>query len=274
MQRRVVVLGMHRSGTSAVTRVVNLLGLPLGDPGDRHEGWDNPRGHWESRSLIEVNDRILAACDGTWAAPPVFPAHWATAPALADLRRDAEATFRRVHPGDDWVWKDPRTCLTLPLWREVLEDFAVVLILRDPDAVAASLTRRDGLSHRHGVLLWERYLRATLAEAAGLPTVVARYEDIAADPAGGVAALAEGLGALGIPTGDRTEAVASIAAVPARPRSDDPLLDRAVELVGTHEALPVVDLPPESPELQRLFDRVRGRSFVQRVVWRVRRQLA
>src|SRR5438094_4158341 len=66
------VLGMHRSGTSAVTRVINLLGVPLNVRADwlPETPQDNPRGFWESASLLEVNDAILATFGGTWMEPP------------------------------------------------------------------------------------------------------------------------------------------------------------------------------------------------------------
>lgn len=70
--RPVVVLGMHRSGTSAVTRVVNLLGLPLCRRDDLYLAADNPAGHWESTSVVGVNDALLAEMGGPCWAPPVL----------------------------------------------------------------------------------------------------------------------------------------------------------------------------------------------------------
>src|SRR3954451_19723384 len=109
----VYVLGMHRSGTSAVTRVVNLLGVPIGRA-DRlmPVQADNPAGFWEHLALMEVNDAVLARLGGTWDAPP--PAD-ATAE-LDDLRKTARQEFDATYDGDRWVFKDPRVSLLVAFW--------------------------------------------------------------------------------------------------------------------------------------------------------------
>ena len=71
MTRGVMVVGMHRSGTSAVTRVINLLGVPLGRADDIYSAEDNPSGHWESRQLCAVDNLILRVFGGfDMAMPP------------------------------------------------------------------------------------------------------------------------------------------------------------------------------------------------------------
>src|SRR5579884_3426223 len=112
---RVIVLGMHRSGTSAVTRVVNLLGLSLGREDDLYHAADNPD-HWESSALIEANDSILQKLGGRWDAPPNLQEGWESSDLMRGEMSRLRNTFLHVYPEDGWVWKDPRTCLTLPLW--------------------------------------------------------------------------------------------------------------------------------------------------------------
>ena len=142
--RGVVVLGMHRSGTSAAARVVNLLGVPLvsGDllPADEA----NPRGYWESEALRRFDDELLQAVGGTWSRPPAAP-DWGLANGLRD---QALSSFGSAFSGTrEWVWKDPRASITLPFWRAAFAfSPAVVLVHRDPREVAASLERRDGFT--------------------------------------------------------------------------------------------------------------------------------
>jgi len=208
----VVVLGMHRSGTSAVTRILNLLGAHVGEAGDLLTDYDNPAGHWESRALVAANDRILAAYGRSWDFPPRLAPGWERTGRAEALLPELRATFAAVHPAEPWVWKDPRTCLTLPLWRRALEDRMVaVLVLRDPGAVVASVKRRDGIPALYTVGLWHRYLRSAVAGAAGLPVVCLRFEDLVAEPAAAAAALAQDLGTLGVAlAGDPAAAADSV----------------------------------------------------------------
>src|SRR6516162_6096727 len=116
------LLGMHRSGTSLIARIINLLGVSLGPKEHLMKPLlENPRGFWEHTALTGINEEILAKLGGNWHEPPAFPAGWERSPQFADLRRRAraliEADFNTV---DSWGWKDPRNCLTLPFWQSIL----------------------------------------------------------------------------------------------------------------------------------------------------------
>ena len=198
-QRRVVVLGMHRSGTSALTRILNLLGLPLCHDADLMMGQhDNPAGHWESASLCDFNERILATYGGEWEEPPRLPSGWERSPKMRALESDARELFDSVHPTEEWVWKDPRTCLTLPFWVPIIRPTAALFVIRDPGAIAASLKRRSNIPTSVGLALWERYTRSALQVARGLPVVVVRYEEVTSDPERGVLSLIDAFAKLGI----------------------------------------------------------------------------
>src|ERR1700733_13960317 len=166
--RPVVVLGMHRSGTSVVARVINLLGLPLCRDDDLIYGQDNPTGYWESGSLVKLNDRLLKMFGGSWVFPPQLSRNWENAPRVAASRGEGVRVFRRVYPSEEWVWKDPRACLTLPFWRTVWRGTpAVLFFFREPLEISLSLRRRDGLGKAHSIALWERYTRSALLGADG-----------------------------------------------------------------------------------------------------------
>src|SRR4029453_4502858 len=119
--RLVCVLGMHRSGTSLITRMLNVLGVYLG-PNERlmKPQEDNPRGYWEHQLITDLNDAILARLGGSWHEPPTFSPDWGRAAGLADLRRKAQAVIHEdFATAECWGWKDPRTCLTLPFWQRL-----------------------------------------------------------------------------------------------------------------------------------------------------------
>ncbi|HLI72822.1 MAG TPA: sulfotransferase [Acidimicrobiales bacterium] len=194
-----VVLGMHRSGTSAVTRILNLMGADVGPEADLITEYDNPAGHWESKTLTACNDRILDAFGRSWDFPPRLRAGWEYSSRATGLLPELAEAFRGVFRGDLWVWKDPRTCLTFPLWRRVLGSEArVVLVFREPAAVVASVARRDGIPRPYSTGLWHRYVRASLEAARGMPTVCVHFEDLVARPDVVTEALAADLRALGV----------------------------------------------------------------------------
>ena len=208
----VVVLGMHRSGTSAVSRILNLLGADIGPETDLLTEYDNPAGHWESKSLVACNDRILASYGRSWDFPPWLAPGWEYSARASRLLPEMTETFKAVYHSGPWVWKDPRTCLTFPLWRRVLGTEAkVVLVFRDPGSVVASVKRRDGIPSLYAVGLWHHYVRASVAASAGLPVVCLQFEDLVASPAGAAKRLAEDLEALGVALpGDPGFAAASV----------------------------------------------------------------
>jgi hypothetical protein len=208
----VVVLGMHRSGTSAVSRILNLLGADVGPESDLLTEFDNPAGHWESKTLVACNDRILATFGRSWDFPPWLAPGWEFTERAARLLPELSEAFASVYGSSPWVWKDPRTCLTFPLWRRVLGSEArVVLVFRDPGAVVTSVRRRDGIPSLYTVGLWHHYVRAAVQASAGLPVVCLRFEDLVASPVAAVEALAEDVRSLGVDLpGDPGAAAASM----------------------------------------------------------------
>lgn len=183
----VFLLGMHRSGTSAFSRVLNLLGLRLGAEDDLMPATDaNAHGYWESTSLTAVNDSLLAAAGGRWDIPPALQGPELVRQ-LQPHRESAYRAFSAVYgeaAGTTWLWKDPRNCLLVPFWERLLglEGTPIVLVYRNPLEVARSLEVRDGFPLPLGLALWETYTRSALSAAANRPVFVASYEGLVADP--------------------------------------------------------------------------------------------
>lgn len=175
----VIVLGMHRSGTSAVTRTLNLFGLSASAAEDLiGPGPGNERGHWESESLMQCNERLLGAVGASWYRPPAAGGLWLRRPEVQALKPLCRAAFERAHPTPGWVWKDPRTCLTLDFWLDLVQRPALVLVLRHPVDIAQSLQHRNGIPLQYGVALWEHYIREVLRGIRGHPVLVIRFDDL------------------------------------------------------------------------------------------------
>jgi hypothetical protein len=180
----VIVLGMHRSGTSVATRLTNLLGPALCRPQDLVRGHGgNERGHWESTPMVAENDHLLGRLASRWWCPPNNLDDVERLASDAHELARARDVFARSHPNSPCVWKDPRTCLLLPFWSRALDSKPVVIhITRDPRDVAQSIHARDGLSVPFAMALWERYVRSAVQGAQGLPVLVTRMDDMLDDP--------------------------------------------------------------------------------------------
>jgi len=178
----VLVLGMHRSGTSATTGVLHSLGLSL--PEDLMTGRDDNHEHYESVSLTDANDSILQLMGGTWAEPPALLPHWEQSPDLAAVMRIAARTAASAFPRSGVaVWKDPRNSLLLPYWARVLAPvLGIVLPWRDPLAVARSLEKRDGIPIDEGLVLWRHYNESALRCSQGYEVLFVNYDDMVEDP--------------------------------------------------------------------------------------------
>lgn len=180
-----VVTGMHRSGTSAVTKVMSLLGAAL----PRHlmtPQADNPKGFWESDLVVALNDELLANLGSSWD----------DALSLL-LRRDAlssdEKALQRMRGvlamdfggASPVVMKDPRVSVLLDPWIAALQrsHYAprVVVVVRDPLEIAASLAARNGFSVGRSLLLWLTYFLAAERSSRGVPRVFIHYDDVLND---------------------------------------------------------------------------------------------
>ncbi len=175
MRPPVLVLGMHRSGTSAVAGALVRAGWTV--PGTAIRNWDNPRGHFESTALIRLNEEVLAASGGHWLAAP---------PEVRWTPEHLQARGHLITPGA--VLKDPRSLLAWPFWRDAPVRFLGVV--RHPIAVARSLGAWRGMPLAEGLALWLAHNRPLVE--AGIPTLVfdGDVERVRAD----LAALVEDLG--------------------------------------------------------------------------------
>jgi hypothetical protein len=172
-----LVVGMHRSGTSAATRIISLLGPRL--PSNLMPASEefNAAGFWESLDVVALNDKLLTAAQSAW--DDVLPLDAARLPfdALAIFREEAANVLRNDFGASDWfVLKDPRIGRLLTPWLDAVRGAGarplVVIPVRHPAEVAASLQRREGFSEDKSFYLWVRHqvdvLRGSRKEARGV----------------------------------------------------------------------------------------------------------
>ncbi len=191
------VLGMHRSGTSAVAGLLEGMGLTVGRTVMSPRA-DNPLGFFENAAIADFHDRLLEAMGSTWHDPrPLGQRLRSLAPgSLAQWRGElARILAEQFEPGSACVVKDPRLCRLLPLWEPIIaaSGAPLVVVVRHPAAVAASLQARDGFSMEKGLMLWlvhnlemERGSRAFAREFVC-------YDDLLRDPIATCSAMRERL---------------------------------------------------------------------------------
>jgi hypothetical protein len=171
------VVGMHRCGTSIVSRALNLLGAHLGPAEDMMPAKpDNPTGFWETLSVAQVHDDLFAALGGRWDLPPVLEPGWETSAHLdAFVSRIGAIVESHFSAADIAIWKDPRGSMFLSLWRRVVPIEGIVVCVRRPEEVAGSLALREGLTSERVAALWLRYVVAAWLDPA--PRMLVTFDE-------------------------------------------------------------------------------------------------
>jgi len=184
-RRAVVVLGMHRSGTSALTRAVALCGAAL--PRHPLEATEhNPKGYGESARIFELHEALLTEAGSAWHALAPVPRRWLQSrAALRWSQRLAEILREEYGDADPLVVKDPRICVLLPLWKRVFDELKIeplfAIPVRHPAEVAASLHRAHRVPDGWGQLLWLHHVLAAERGSRGATRCFVGYDTLLSD---------------------------------------------------------------------------------------------
>lgn len=181
----IVVLGMHRSGTSALSGALHSMGIWMGQRLMPAKAGENDRGFFEHESVVAVNDAILRACGLLWDTPARLPEQWWQAQEFDAFRGQIRELMNQEFVGRTLsAIKDPRMCRTLPIWQSVWREmhFSVQFIhmLRHPHEVALSLQRRDAMSGEAAADLWRLHVAEAAAHAGD--GAVCTYDQLINDP--------------------------------------------------------------------------------------------
>ncbi|PZX22834.1 hypothetical protein LY44_02687 [Rhodobacter capsulatus] len=180
-----LVLGMHRSGTSMLTRLLNIAGYAL--PGNllgANEG--NKTGHWEPQFLIDLNQSFLNRIGSDWSDWSEIDFDAIPKDTLSGYQTALQSWARTELGGrSSLVLKEPRSCRLAPPMLAALADEGfetrILVPYRNPLEVAQSLEARDGIALRRGVLMWIRHVLDAERFSRGLPRSFVDYSDLMAD---------------------------------------------------------------------------------------------
>lgn len=175
----VMVLGMHRSGTSALAGTLGLLGCTL--PKHLMRGSkDNELGYFEPQPLYNLHERLLSSAGSHWADWLPISDGWFSSPLAQEFQDEITALLQtEFGSARQFVLKDPRICRLVPIWESVLESLDIapryIHTHRDPLEVAASLKKRDAIETELGLLIWLRHLLDAEVGTRGKPRSFVSY---------------------------------------------------------------------------------------------------
>jgi hypothetical protein len=149
-------------------------------------GKGNESGHWESQAVADFNDALLESAGLSWGEWTPFTSAWRCSPKMEQFKDRACALFDQEFADSRlFVLKDPRICRLAPIWLDAMDRMgitpALVLPVRDPVEVGASLQARDGTNPNVGHLLWLRYVLEAEASTRGRPRYFCSYADLMTD---------------------------------------------------------------------------------------------
>jgi hypothetical protein len=161
-----------------VTQLLRLCGLDLGAEQDLL-GPDrgNPLGHFEHMGFKRLDESLLAHFGGSTDNPPDLKPKWQDDPSLHSEVEEARLLLATFRGKAVWGWKEPRTTLLIPFWRRLLPHTRFVICVRNPLAVARSISKRDDMPLEKGFYLWNRYTLAAIRDTEGCPRIFTFYDD-------------------------------------------------------------------------------------------------
>lgn len=182
-QRLIVVLGMHRTGTSVLTRALAALGATLGEALIASVPDDNETGFWEDRDILKINIDLLNRLESEWDSLTPIDSSQLTGPGISDLSMRAVETLReKLRAGPVCAMKDPRMARLLPFWRAIFTHMELrvsyAIACRNPISVARSLAKRNGFPPTKSHLLWLDHVASCLRYTQGENRVVVDYDSL------------------------------------------------------------------------------------------------
>ena len=262
----VVVLGMHRSGTSSVAGTLTKLGAKA--PRSLMEPTPfNERGLFESFALMHLNDEVLAAAGTRWDDWRAFNDAWYSSVELAQFEKKATAILAQEYRSARLILvKDPRMCRIMPFWKKVFlttgHAARYILPVRSPLEVARSLGSRDGFPISQGLLVWLRYVLNSEEASRDLPRAILHWPDFLADWRLEIARVAEEIGIVWPKVSDRSAHEIDNFLTPALRHNVVPNENLAIHpdvndwVRETYEAMITLAANPSSSNARRQLDNV------------------
>jgi hypothetical protein len=184
-RQALLVLGAHRSGTSALAGLLIRLGAD-GPKTPMGPNFDNPLGYGESKVLFEFHERLLRSAHTSWDAWTRIEPAWFQSAASVQFADELRRLVEQEYGGTAlFMVKDPRVARFVPFWLRALDAENIVpkaiIAIRSPGEVAASLEARDGIAREQALLIWLRHVLDAELDTRVIPRSFVRYGDLLND---------------------------------------------------------------------------------------------
>ncbi len=197
-KRLIVVLGMHRSGSSAIAKSLEVLGVDLGKhlmPADEN----NEKGYFEDIGINRLNTEILQNIGCDWYSLAPFKNDVFEGERISSLRQKASEIIEdKLQDTNLLGIKDPRLCKLLPFWKNVFDDLELqvsyVICLRNCESIAASLFSRDGIPRVKSLYLWLTHMLPVFQNTKNCQRITIDYDDLILEPRRVLTTIAQQLG--------------------------------------------------------------------------------
>lgn len=186
LKRIIVVAGPHRSGTSAITKGLEVLGVSLGSRLVTPSAF-NIKGYWEDMDFLGFNHEMLVSLGRDWHHLPPLAENEIASLLDTHFQRAVHLLQEKTRSSDLLGVKDPRFCILLPFWTRVFAecgvDAAYVIALRNPLSVALSLSVRDSMPREKAYSIWIGHLLGCLQFTKGCDRIIVDYNELLQKPA-------------------------------------------------------------------------------------------
>jgi hypothetical protein len=261
----VFIVGMHRSGTSALGGVIEPLGLSVGKTLMPPNADANPKGYYENLSIADLHDRFLSDVGRAWMDARPLLGKAFTGKAARRFRRELPPLILNEFGQERPLIKDPRLCTLLPLWMpliaEAFPNTCFLLPVRHPVEVACSLRKRDQLPMSHGLALWMLHVLEAEKATRGFPRAFSTYDQLLESPAQTLDSLAR---KVNLPVGDHAAIVDSRIDSSLRHHSEQPWPENEPDadlILAVHVAL-----TRDSSGMEDTLDKLRD-AYYRKMEW-------
>jgi len=187
MNKAIVVVGMHRSGTSAISGLLDELGVFMGKNLYGPQKGVNEKGFFENAEVVELNDRFFDALYQSWDDPFAYNFEGVYSDRYQPFEVSTTSLLESEYGGHGlWGMKDPRTSLHLPFWHRQISQKNIepcyLMMLRNPLEVAMSLKKRDGFSIKKGLILWCNYTLSTYLFCRDKTLLIVDFNQLISEP--------------------------------------------------------------------------------------------
>jgi len=186
-KKLIVVLGMHRGGTSVTTRSLSVFNIDLGNTLIRADKNINVKGYWEDRDINMLNNEMLKAINSNWhELIPITHLDIIKLHKKGYLDRAVKLLIKKVGDNHIWGFKDPRVSKLLLFWNQVFLackfNVYYILSIRNPMSVAESLNKRDKFDREMSYLLWLEYIITALINSNETKRIIVNFDHLINQP--------------------------------------------------------------------------------------------